>query len=390
MKVSMPSGRRNGGVAPSTRAGRLTLAVALLASLLALLPNLGGARAATLPPLAWGNNDHAQPGRCETASSDDRWNPRCLNPTFSATPFEVAGLGDLTQFSAGPNHNLAVQGSDGSVWAWGRNAENQLGDGESLYPSRGSPAPNNYPSPPDRPGPGQVFQRTETLRVPPGTDTTGSVFNRTYDVGPIEPLTGVKAVAAGGYHSLAVKNNGTVWAWGENECGQLGNGKTYTIAGGNAAGAQNLSPPAAVEVHNLSNITAVAAGRGHSLALDGNGVLWAWGDNRWGQLGNSGTNQQAGDPPLNAVEYDDCKMPDDDNEANPYSGRAQIVPTMVPIAGVVVAIAAGSDHSLALTDDGTVWSWGNNCSAQLGSSTGTATASRSVPAPVLGLPGDPV
>ncbi|MCA1684128.1 MAG: hypothetical protein LC708_03260, partial [Actinobacteria bacterium] len=198
----------------------------------------------------------------------------------------------------------------------------------------------------------------------------------------------MKAVAAGGYHSLALKNDGTVWAWGENFCGELGNGKTYTNNG--SVSSKDLSPPAAVKVLGLDNtqVVAVAAGRGHSLALDSTGAVWAWGDNRWGQLGNDGTKDQPSSYSTT------CRMPDDDPNASTFSGRAQILPTRVPLTAPVVAIAAGSDHSLALTSDGTVWSWGNNCSGQLGSSTDTVTASRSVPAPVLGLPtaplGDPV
>jgi hypothetical protein len=86
----------------------------------------------------------------------------------------------------------------------------------------------------------------------------------------------VVAIAAGGYHSLALRSDGTVWAWGYNVYGQLGNNSTT-----------NSSVP--VQVQGLTRITQIAAGALHSLAIDASGRLWAWGYDYWGQLGD-GTN----------------------------------------------------------------------------------------------------
>ena len=320
------------------------------ATLVALLASVGvmvRSRAATTSPvLAWGSNADGQLGPATSASA-------------TSTAVEVAGLGDVVSVAAGAGHSLALR-SDGTVWAWGRNAENELGDGQSVYTTDSGPTANPAP---DRPQPGQVFQRIEEPKVPPGA--SGGPSDLLITIGPVTPLTNVKAVAAGWYHSLAVKQDGTVWAWGENYCGQLGNGKTFSVYGG------DLSPPAAVMVPGLSGVVAVAAGRGHSLALDGNGALWAWGDNRWGQLGNGESRTPAST----------CVMPDGP------AGHARIVPTKVDLAAPVIAMAAGSDHSLALTADGTVWSWGNNCAGQLGAVPGAATtSSQAVPVPVSGLP----
>ena len=96
-------------------------------------------------------------------------------------------------------------------------------------------------------------------------------------------LSNIKAIAAGGGHSLALDNNGTVWAWGYNGYGQLGNGSS------------GASHPVPVQVKNLNNIKAIAAGYNHLLALDNNGTVWAWGYNEYGQLGN-GTNSLAPQP----------------------------------------------------------------------------------------------
>ena len=148
----------------------------------------------------------------------------------------------------------------------------------------------------------------------------------------------MRALAGGGYHSLAVKNDGTVWAWGRNDFGQLGHGPT-----------EDSRHPA--PVNGLSGVVAVAAGLWHSLALKADGTLWGWGRGDSGQLGDV---------------------------------AAATIQRPSPIAGLsnVVALAAGVSHSLALKSDGAVWTWGGNDFGQLGDGT---TNNRSIPAPVEGL-----
>ena len=101
---------------------------------------------------------------------------------------------------------------------------------------------------------------------------------------PVTGLSGVVAIAAGAEHSLALLNNGTVMAWGNNEQGELGNGTTT-----------NTAVPVAVT--GLSHVVAIAAGGYHSLALLENGTVMAWGENEYGQLGNgSSTAPECGPP----------------------------------------------------------------------------------------------
>ncbi len=158
----------------------------------------------------------------------------------------------------------------------------------------------------------------------------------------VSNLTTATAVAGGADHSLALSSAGTVWGWGQNNYGQLGNNTTT-----------NSKVP--VQISNLSTATAISANDSgsHSLALTSAAAVWAWGENNYGQLGNNTT--------TNAK-----------------------VPVQVSNLTAVSAIAAGGDHSLALKTAGTVWAWGENNYGQLGNNT---TTNSKVPVQVSSLTG---
>jgi len=128
-------------------------------------------------------------------------------------------------------------------------------------------------------------------------------------------------------HTLHLKADGHVWAWGDNGSGQLGDGT-------------NTPRNQPVAVKNISNVRYISAGNKFSVALLNDGTVWAWGDNTYGQLGNGTTG---------AI-----------NNSN--------VPVPANITGVVF-VAAGGDFVIALRSDGNVWAWGNNSSGQLGNGT---------------------
>lgn len=119
-----------------------------------------------------------------------------------------------------------------------------------------------------------------------------------------------------------MKNDGTVWAWGSNGYGQVGDGTTNNA----------LIP---LQVNGLSGVSAISGGLNHSLALKNDGTVWSWGYNLHGQLG-------IGYPPLSSL-----------------------TPVQVTSLSDVVAIAAGSLFSAALKSDGTVWMWGYGISGAL-------------------------
>lgn len=194
-------------------------------------------------------------------------------------------------------------------------------------------------------------------------------------------------VVAGESHGLAVRSDGTVWAWGTNRIGELGLGNVSFL----------LSPK---RVTSLSNATAIAAGPLHSLAVQSNGLVWAWGTNGGGRLGN-GTFNNASNPVVVslitnaltvaagashslAVLTDKGLMAWGANEGGQLgTGNTQATnqPVLISLTNVV-AVAAGSNFSLALTASGEVWSWGTNNAGQLGLGDTTARLS---PVKITGL-----
>lgn len=166
----------------------------------------------------------------------------------------------------------------------------------------------------------------------------GSTATRLSPVVTAGLTDGVRQVSAGGRHSLAVDSEGRVWAWGYNKFGQVGDSTTET----------RYAP---VRLAGITGVRQVSAGLWHTLAVKSDGTVWAWGNNGSGQLGNEG--------PLK-----------------------QLAPVRVPGLTGVVEVAAGDYHSLALKGDGTVWAWGENGTGQLGINSNDTT---NVPTKVYGL-----
>ena len=156
----------------------------------------------------------------------------------------------------------------------------------------------------------------------------GTTVNRSIPV-QILGLTDVIAISAGNYDTVALKADGTVWAWGENTSGQLGIGTRDWD-----------SHPVPAQVLGLTGVTAIVMGSSHTLAIRADRTLWAWGYNGSGQLGDGTTKEQ-------------------------WS------PKQVPGMTDIVSIAAQSEHSFAVKSDGTLWGWGNNGRGQLGDGTDT-------------------
>lgn len=223
-----------------------------------------------------------------------------------SAPGTVAGLTDVTAIAAGRSHSLALK-SDGTVWAWGSNEYGQLGIGSTV----------------DSAVPVQVGG-----------------------------LSGITAIACGWQHSLAVDGSGNVWAWGLNSCGQLG----HAITGDPQGRFDTAYSTAPSQVAGISGVTAVAGGWQHSLALKSDGTVWAWGSNGYGQLGHPRT-----------IDIDPFTEPTGsfgDTNLEPLGGPYNTTPLAVTGMSGVISIAAGHRHSVAVKSDNTLWSWGQNYNGQ--------------------------
>jgi alpha-tubulin suppressor-like RCC1 family protein len=246
----------------------------------------------------------------------------------SAQPVQVGNLSEVEAIAAGSSHNLALK-SDGTVWAWGNNTN---GRESPLFGSiSGQLGDNELP-------------RSSTP----------------VQVGGLPD--GIEAVAAGLAYSLALKDDGTVWAWGFNDVGQLGDGTST-----------DTSTP--VRVSGLDGVRAIAAGGSNGLALNDDGTVWAWGFNRFGQLGD-GTSTDG--------TVTTCELTGGGAMGN-SSCTDSNTPVQASELNGIEAIAAGSSHGLALKDDGTVWAWGFNQNGQLGNGSytlGTPTQGINIPMPV--------
>src|SRR5690349_18737864 len=333
--------------------------------------------------LAWGSNPFGEIG--EGAASPQ------------LTPFVVAGLPDrVTQLAAGNVFSMALV-ADGTVRTWGSNGAGDLGIGAP-------PDVNPHPTPVLVPG------LTGIVQIAAGRDTAmalrgdGTVWawglNNRGQVGDGAPsmqltphlvpgLSGVVKIAAGDEFGLALLADGTVRAWGANFLGQLGDG--HPVDG---------PVPVPVVVSGLTNVVDLAGGGAHSLALLADGTVRAWGNNGSGQLGDgSRTNHDTPVPVVTVNHVVQIGAGSDDSVALQADGtvwawgfngdgqvggpdRLVLTPRRVPELSGVNKIAVGNAHNLARLSDGALWAWGFNHGGQLGDGTKTNSP---VPVRVTGI-----
>jgi len=258
-----------------------------------------------------------------------------IGNNFDTNTPQLVVSSNVMAISAGDDHSLFIM-SNSSLWAMGYNLEGELGDGtsddgfyytnrpEMIEPTNVAAISGGYEY--------SLFLMKDGTRWGMGYNLEGQLGNGTQDEDNILPLplttmntSNVIAIAAGYYHSLFIRTNGSLWAMGLNGEGQLGDGRGQDPDYNNVTNAEQIVG---------SGVTAIAAGEEHSLFLKSDGSLWAMGNNDSGQLGDGTTN--------NAYTFEEIE------------------------GSNVVAIAAGGDHSMFLKNDGSLWVMGSNDAGQLG------------------------
>lgn len=250
---------------------------------------------------AWGQNSFGQLG-------DSLINSNTNYPVQMRGEYGFGYLDSIDEVSCGYYHSLMLK-SDGTVWSCGYNTYGQLG-----------------------------VNSTQTWTVPMPVVGPNGVGN----------LTNIIQIDAGSHSSIALRNDGTVWVWGNGALGTMGSGTGH-----------NYYPE---QVSGLPQISKISIKGGHVLALDINGEIWSWGENTYGQVGDNTFN-------------------------NVYYPVQVLDQTGANVMDSIIDIGTGMMHSFAIHGDGTAYSWGANNNGQLGDGT---TIDRYFPVEILGPGGNGV
>lgn len=323
----------------------------------------------------WGNNFHGSLGNNE------------IN-TYRTKPVAVTGLTGVTALTAGLEHTCALT-VGGSVMCWGRDLEGQLGAGRLLWSGT---AQDGVPLPGGARAITAGLQHTCAVTADGRVMCWGAEYDKNLcDVlflsrgapTAVASLTGITALDAGAGHTCALTATGGVFCWGENYFGNLGN-----------ATAGRRSDP--VPVTNLSSgVQTIAAGGEHTCALKQNGEVVCWGA-RWGATPTAIAGLPRDVRAIDAGFGHTCALAADgsvrcwgkngsgqlgDGTFASYDEKYE-TPVMVNGLSGARAVAAGGEHTCAITAAGGVVCWGDNRSGQLGDGT---TANRATPVAVQGL-----
>lgn len=260
----------------------------------------------------WGNNSSGQFGNGTTTNSNH--------------PINVGTTSNWRTATSGGNYILAIK-QDGTLWGWGYNGDGELGN-NGQYTSE----PNIIQIGTDNNwkllGPG--FSHSMAIKNDNTLWCWGDVYSGALGIGttsgninnPMQLGTSSWTMVKGGYHyTLGIKQDGTLWAWGLNDKGQLGDGTTV-----------NKNLPVQIGIGN--DWVKISVGYRHSLGIKQDGTLWTWGLNDKGQLGDGTTVDK-------------------------------IVPTQVGIGSVWTEAKCGNQHTIALKNDNTLWASGGSSQGEL-------------------------
>lgn len=240
-------------------------------------------------------------GNFVTPSIDPKYGG--MDMGYQKTPVKV--MSDVVSVSCSDYFTAAIK-KDGSLWMWGLNERGQLGNGRQGDSSYG----------------GEIYQ-----------------------LSPIKVMDDVAAVSLGYAHTAVIKTDNSLWVFGCNQYGQIGNNN----AGDFEKGTQNNKYKIqTTPVKIMDNVIAISCGRSFTAAIKEDGTLWTWGENQYGQLGNGESGSSyAGSNGIPVFSRQDVYVPQ-------------------KIMDNVVAVSCGDTHAAAIKNDGSLWIWGMNSDGCLG------------------------
>ncbi|WP_157209257.1 RCC1 domain-containing protein [Mariniflexile maritimum] len=267
---------------------------------------------------AWGLNSNGQLGDGTNTNKNN--------------PIQITTDNDWKSISAETNHTVALK-TNKTLWAWGNNVHGQIGDGTNIN--------KNIPT--------QI-----------GTDNNWEILS-----------------TGGGDHTFAIKTDGTLWGWGDNSYGQLGDNT-------------NESKNTPTQIGNSTNWDIISIGADHTVAIKTDGTLWAWGKNNFGQLGDGTfTDKNAPVQIGSDTNWEYISSSNNHTVAKKSNGtlwawglnnNGQIgdgtstdknTPTQIGSDNNWQSAVAGGGHTIGIKMDGSLWAWGLNNAGQLGNGTST-------------------
>ena len=311
--------------------------------------------------------------------------------------------GNLAGISAGNVYSVAID-KNGNIWGWGSNSQVRLGDNTAIFKYTPCRIGMN--------GLNKTFCKITIGRGAAGTANSltaaldyygqawgwgaasrtgdGTTVGKCYPVAVAGPARTFCKIEAGGGHALIIDKNGRAWAWGNNSNGQIGDNSTTT----------RISPVSVLGA--VKTFCEISAGLLHSVAIDKNGRVWAWGDNGFAQIGDNSITQRNTPVSILGAVKTFCQISGGGYHslAIDKNGRAwawgfnttgvlgdnSVASRQTPVCvcGAIKTfckISAGNNHSLAIDKNGRAWAWGTNTTGVLGDNT---TTSRLTPVSVLG------